>query len=119
MLEWWAWNWASDARMNRSLLMPDFWEEFGGDLSPEANGELEREVEVTLPIKYWMSTLAAINLSCKDVAQRLREMREAGKTERDLSDKQRMALAGPIYVRAAIVEILADEGILKPEVRDR
>ncbi len=102
--------------------MPDFWEDFdgsAGDLSPESMEGLEREVAVTLPIKYWMSTLAAIQFSCNDAMARIKEIREAGKTEDDVSDAQRIALVAPIYVRAALVEMLSDEGILKPGVRER
>jgi hypothetical protein len=97
----------------------DSFDKVPGELNAEEREERERMVAVTLPIKYWLLTLAAIEKMNRGVDKEIQDLRSQGKTEKDLNEVQASTLIGPKFIRAALVEMLVQQGVMKAEAREK
>ena len=95
------------------------WRKLAGEVPVSENAERERMTTVTLPIKYGLLVLGTLSASCQDMAPLLERMKAEGKTENDLDERQIRLLVCPIFARAAVAEMLADEGVLTTQGREK
>ena len=95
-----CWRSSNDSESYDVRLLGEF-DKLPDELTPEIREEPEREVAVTLPIKYWLSNLAAISHSCNDATEEIEALRRASTTDEDLNELKGSTLIAPIYVRAA------------------
>ena len=75
-------------------------------------------ISVELPERYWVIVLASLSQLIPKVRARIDELRELGFTPdnvNQLPSELRTALAGTIFSYGAIIDVLVEKGVLKPE----
>lgn len=75
-------------------------------------------ISVELPERYWVIVLAALSQLIPQVKAKINELRELGFTDKNVGEiptELRTALMGTLLSYGAIIDVLVERGVLKPE----
>lgn len=77
-----------------------------------------KPLTVSLPVRYWIAVLALTEGFIEKTAKpKLEEFQKRGMKPDDLPDAIKAALLGPVFARGAIIDVLCDAGVMRPEAK--
>jgi hypothetical protein len=123
-----ATRYASDAsvlsdianRLDQSLTKTDFQAAMDSIAAMISGKDSSNDlISIELPERYWVVVLASLSQQIPIVKARINELRGLGFTDENVSEIPegiRMALMGTLFSYGAIIDVLVERGVLKPEV---
>jgi uncharacterized protein (DUF1330 family) len=109
----------SNFRTHLSRLMNDLLRPSADERVVSLGENKDTVIEIAFPTRYWVLILAAVDQMVQVSMRAIDDLRQSGRNPETLSEPEQTALAGPILVRGAIVDVLVKRGAMKKEAADK
>lgn len=109
----------SNFRTHLSRLMNDLLRPSADERVLPPGENKDTVIEIGFPTRYWVLILAAVDQMVQVSMRAIEDLRRGGRNPETLSEAEQTALAGPILVRGAIVDVLVKRGAMEKEAADK
>lgn len=82
------------------------------NFTPEQLEELNQEVTVTMPTKYWDAVLVGLEILCDTSRSEIEDLKKKNVDYKSLSHSETLGVVAPMFARGILVKALTEAGVM-------